>query len=82
MGMARKLDGVLQNLALLAEPEKAKGFLNGVGNANKLGGLLEDIRDAMMDYRVCTSPDHLAVFDVRARFHYNNTFTTRAVSPS
>ena len=42
-------------LALLAEEGKAKGFLNNVDNADKLGGLVEDIRDAMMDYQVCVS---------------------------
>ena len=29
-----------------------EGFLKNVGNSDKLGGLLEDIRDAMMDYQV------------------------------
>ena len=28
------------------------GFLKNAGNAGKLAGLLEDIRDAMMEYQV------------------------------
>ena len=32
-----------------------KGFFNNVENAEKLGGLVEDVRDAMMDYQVCAS---------------------------
>jgi hypothetical protein len=53
MEMARKLEDVRRDLALLAEQGKIEGFLNNVGNADKLGGLLEDIRDAMMEYQVC-----------------------------
>jgi len=30
-----------------------KGFFNNVENADKLGGLVEDVRDAMMGYQVC-----------------------------
>ena len=49
----RKLEKIRQELALLAEQGKAKGFLNNTDNADKLGGLIEDIRDVMMDYQVC-----------------------------
>ena len=31
-----------------------EGFFNNVKNADRLGGLIEDIHDAMMDYQVCT----------------------------
>lgn len=37
----------------LAEQGKAKGFFNNVANADKLGGLVEGIRDAVMEYQVC-----------------------------
>ena len=53
MGMPRKFEGVRQNLATLTEQGRIKAFLSNVGNADKLGGLLEDIRDAMMEYQVC-----------------------------
>ena len=52
MGMARKLSGVHQDLTLLAGQGKVDGFLKNVGNAGKLGSLLEDIRDAMAEYQV------------------------------
>ena len=52
MGMARKLSGVHQGLALLVGQGKVDGFLKSAGNAGKLGGLLEDVRDAMMEYQV------------------------------
>ena len=41
-----------QDLIPLAEQGKTQGFFNNIKNADKLGGLVEDIRDAMMDYQV------------------------------
>ena len=52
MGIGRKLGDIDEDLALLGEQGKAKGFFNNVENADKLGGLVEDVRDAMMDYQV------------------------------
>ena len=40
---------------VLSEQGKAQGFFNNVKNADRLGGLVEDIRDAMMEYLVCVS---------------------------
>ena len=37
----------------LVDQGKAEGFINNVTNADKLGGLVEDIRDAMVGYQVC-----------------------------
>ena len=53
MGICSKLEDIRQDLALLGEQGKAKGFFNNVENADKLSGLVEDVRDAMMDYQVC-----------------------------
>ena len=50
--MARKLSSVHQDLTILAGQGMVDGFLKSVGNASKLAGLLEDIRDAMMEYQV------------------------------
>jgi hypothetical protein len=36
----------------LVEQGKVEGFFKNVKNADKLGGLVEDIRDAMMGYQV------------------------------
>jgi hypothetical protein len=43
----------------LAKQGNIVGFFNNVGNADKLGDLLEDIRDAVMEYQVCTSSSYL-----------------------
>ena len=51
--MARKLDKVLQDLIPLAERGMVTRFLNSTEDSDKLSGLVEDIRDAMMDYQVC-----------------------------
>ena len=53
--ICRKLEDIHRDLALLGEQGKTKGFFNNVENADKLGGLVEDIRDAVMDYQVCIS---------------------------
>ena len=52
MRIGRKLEEIRQELALLGEQGKTKGFFNNVENAEKLGGLVEDLRDVMMDYQV------------------------------
>lgn len=53
--MDRKLQDVLQDLALLQEQGKIEGFFKNVENASRLGGLVDEIRDAMMEYQVCVS---------------------------
>ena len=55
MRIGRKLEEIRQDLALLGEQGKTKGFFNNVENAEKLSGRVEDIRDAVMDYQVCVS---------------------------
>jgi len=37
----------------LEDQGNVKGFFTNVKNADKLGILVEDIRDAMMEYQVC-----------------------------
>ena len=59
--IVRKLEDVLQELEPLVSQGKVEGFFNNVKNADKLGGLVEDIRDAVMDYQVrnqCGSLPH------------------------
>ena len=48
-----KLEKALRELEPLVEQGKVTGFFNNVKNADKLGGIAGDIRDAMMDYQVC-----------------------------
>ena len=51
------MEDIHRDLTLLGEQGKAKGFLNNTGNADKLSGLVEDIRDAVIDYQVCALTD-------------------------
>ena len=52
MGIVRKLENILQDLKPLADQGKVEGFFKNADNADKLGDLVEDIRDAMMEYQV------------------------------
>jgi len=45
----------------LVDQGKIKGFFTNVKNADKLGGLVEDIRDAMMEYQVCVCESFVPV---------------------
>ena len=51
--IGRKLDDVLEELKLLKKQGKVEGFFTNAENADKLAGLVEDVRDAVMDYQVC-----------------------------
>jgi len=78
-GIIRKLGNGLQELESLAKQGKVEGFFSNVENADKLGGLVEDIRDAMMEYQVCIhncpspallmlAPDFVAARSLRQEF--------------
>ena len=50
------MEDVGQELALLAgQGKKAAVFLANTKNAQRINGLVEDIREVMMDYQVCAS---------------------------
>ena len=53
MYISRKLEEVRQELDLLAEQGKIAGFLANAENTQRISGLVEDIREVMMDYQVC-----------------------------
>ena len=53
--LCRKLQEVLRDLTPLERQGKVEGFFNNTENAAQLGGLVDSIRDAMMEYQVCTS---------------------------
>ena len=55
MGICRKFQEVLQDLGPLEKQGPVEGFFNNTENAIQLGSLVESIRDAMMEYQVCTS---------------------------
>jgi hypothetical protein len=60
------LKGVLRDLAPLEKQGKVEGFFNNNENAALLSGLVEGVRDAMMEYQVCSlnssSPPRLIPF--------------------
>ena len=60
IGTGRKLEDIRQDLALLEEQGKTKGFFNNVENSDKLGGLVEDVRDAVIDYQVRIPSNNLS----------------------
>jgi len=75
------LEKVLTELEPLAEQGKVEGFFNNVKNADKLGGLVEDIRDAVMDYQVRDQNElNPPMPDIYFRPRYNKTSMTRAVN--
>ena len=55
------METIRRDLDLLAEQGKVEGFLKNVGNANQLGGLLEDVRDAMIEYQVRIPPNYVSL---------------------
>ena len=79
MGAVRKLENIHQELKPLEKQAWAEGFFNNIKNADKLGGLVEDIRDAVMHYQVCNW-NELVTFmpDIRFRRHYNKISIARA----
>ena len=80
MEMVRKLERIHKNLAQLAKQGTVEGFLKNVWNAERLGGLLEDVRDAMMEYQVCLAkPPLIVVSDGKTRHRYNKISMTRVV---
>ena len=55
MYVSRALEEIHQELDLLAGQGKTAGFLANAENTQKINGLVEDIRQVMMDYQVRAS---------------------------
>jgi hypothetical protein len=53
MGVSRKLKEASKALESITVRKDLAQFLDIVNNAQKLNGLVEDIRDALMGYQVC-----------------------------
>ena len=66
---------------LIAIQEELMGFLEDPENAQRLNGLVEDIRCAFMDYQVCT-PHRLTLntSDIFLRLRCSKKSMTKAVS--
>jgi hypothetical protein len=54
----RKLKDIAGELEPLAKQGKIEGFFSNVKNADKLGGLVDDIRDAIIQYQVRPPNSH------------------------
>ena len=52
MYVRRKLEEIHQELDLLTGQGKTSGFLANTKGAQRIGGIVEDIRQAMVDYQV------------------------------
>ena len=80
-GFVRKLGDIYQNLALPVEQGEVIGFLTNPKNAQRVNGLVEDIHEALMDYKVyilnCQIP---ALSEIYIRLHCNRIFTVEVVS--
>ena len=53
MYVSRKLEEIHQELDPLAGQGEIAAFLVNVESAQRIGGIVEDIRQVMMDYQVC-----------------------------
>jgi len=83
VGTARKLRRVLRDLTPLAKQGNVEGFFGNVKNADKLIGLVEDVRDAVMDYQVRDQNELIGLApDIHLRFHCSKISTTRALDSS
>ena len=43
----------------MAEQKVVEGFFKNAENASKLSGVVEDVRDAIMEYQVCIFDTHI-----------------------
>ena len=64
----------------MAAQKNISQFLNNADNAQKLNDLVEDIREAVMDYQVCTSERlTLVTSNIGFRLPYNGIPMTTPV---
>jgi hypothetical protein len=64
----------------LGEQGNVEGFFNNIKNADKLGGMVEDIRDAVMDYQVRNRSESVTLMpDIRSRRRCSKISITKAV---
>ena len=81
MGFIRKLEEILCELKPLVDQGKVAGFFLNVENSEKLVGLAEDIRDAMMEYQVCSCIEfYCTTSEPCTRPHCSKTSMIRVVS--
>ena len=77
------MESICRDLASLEEQGHVEGFFNNVKNTEKLGGLIEDIRDAIMEYQVCIHILPISgASEIRTRLRYSRISMTRVVGSS
>ena len=72
----RKLTTIVGELVPLAKQSSIEGFMKNPKNAEKLGGLVDDVRDAMTEYQVCPLSSTPALVNICARRRCNKISTT------
>ena len=81
MRSTRKLEGVLHELKPLVDRGMVAGFFLNVEDSEKLGGLAEDIRNAIMEYQVCTSLQFIfTTSEACTRLHCSKISTAKLIS--
>ena len=73
MGIPRKLEDVRRGLTIPSEQGKLVGFLANAENAQMINGLVEDLRETLMDYQVWISNYS---FSITSNLHVIDLVTT------
>ena len=73
MGIPRKLKDVRRGLTIPSEQGKLVGFLANAENAQMINGLVEDLRETLMDYQVWISNYS---FSITSNLHVIDLVTT------
>lgn len=69
MRAARKLDPIFQSFIHLEQVDEGTWLLNSTEGVDKLGVLVRDIGNAMVDYQVRPRSDHSRLPNVSVRRH-------------
>jgi len=81
MEVARKLEDVRQVLDLMTTQKDIAQFWSNTENAQKLNDLVDDIREAVMDYQVITPKGRAFIVSNNClRPPYNGAYITTPVS--
>ena len=82
-GSRRKLEEVGQAMVSMTTREDLAHFLSNPKNVQGFSVLVEDIRYALVEYRVSTSKRlTLIISNIYLRLHYNEISTTKAANRS
>ena len=67
----------------MEEQGNVEGFSSNVKNVDRLGGLVEDVCDVMLEYQVCIRKLTISsASEIRTRLHCSKISTTTAVGSS